>query len=79
MWTQNFNFSMIDNVKFKLDPKFILSYNFFSKDLRFFLGGQIIIINRQLLENNRPWYWCLKFGPSQQLISYEMIKWPRMS
>lgn len=46
MWTQNFNFSMIDNVKFKLEPKFILLYNFFSKDGRFFLVGQIIMINR---------------------------------
>lgn len=46
IWTQNFNFSIIDNVKFKLEPKYILAYNFFDKDFRFSLIGEIIILNR---------------------------------
>lgn len=32
---------MIDNVKFKLEPKFILSHNFFSKYLKFSFIGEI--------------------------------------
>lgn len=30
---------MIENIKFKLERKYILSYNFLNKDLKYFLIG----------------------------------------